>query len=76
MWTDKQKVKIAIKLLEQGLIDKTDFDSLGYNIETLEIIGDIHFPVDICENGDVYIWKYDPYPIIIKRYVQKNCKLN
>lgn len=70
--TDKQQIRAAIALLNQGLISKTQFDSLAFDETTGEVIDDTHFPVDICENGDCHIHQCGAYPFVIKRFMQNN----
>lgn len=66
MWTDKLIIKGAIWLLNNGLINKTQFDSLAYDPEKMQIINDTHFPVDFCEDGCAYIRQCGAYPFKVK----------
>ena len=63
--TDKQKIQIAKRLYIEGYIDLRTLAELKCTSTT--IIDDVHFPVDICDNGDVYIHG-GTYPIILRGY--------
>jgi hypothetical protein len=61
----KNLILVADELLEEGLITPEERSRLI--TEDGEVVDNSDFPVDVCENGDVFIHG-GTYPIILKGF--------
>lgn len=70
MISDICKILCMEHLVFDGLITHEEAKRLIYDKLKMEIINDADFPVDICENGDVFIHNRGAYPFVLKEYAK------
>jgi len=63
---DNRIITTAKNLFADGYINNTTFLLLKFDI--YGVIDDTLFPVDICDNGDVYLRGLGAYPIVLHNY--------
>lgn len=64
--SDVTQIEVAKRLFKEGYIGSDELSKLI--IDGDKIVDDANFPVDMCENGDVFIHRCGTYPIILRGY--------
>jgi len=62
-------IQIADRLLEEDFITQKERKLLV--TKDGQVVDDTQFNVEVCENGDVYIHRRGPYPLILPGYARK-----